>query len=324
MLILLNPVAGGGSALDKWRRIAPRVEQRVGPFRLVTAPTAAATRAAVGDALRGGERRFVAAGGDGTVNLVMSELMRASPGGEAPMLGAIGLGSSNDFHKPIPVRGAIRGVPTRLDFSATAPRDVCRVRWEDGNGGGGGTDGTTRREAAAPQPERYWLLNASIGITAAANHAFNGPSPVLRSLKRASASLAIAWAALTAVCTARGRRFWVSLDGGREFPVRAKNLAVVKSPHFTGALRYDAPVEPASGRLHVFAVGDKPLLPLLGTLAGLAVGRFTRGNGNWSRQVHRAVISANGPFLVEADGEVTAATHVVFDVLPRRLLVCGP
>jgi diacylglycerol kinase family enzyme len=74
----------------------------------------------------------------------------------------------------------------------------------------------------------------------------------------------------------------------------------------------------------VFAVGDKPLLPLLGTLAGLAVGRFTRGNGNWSRQVHRAVISADGPFLVEADGEVTAATHVVFDVLPRRLLVCGP
>jgi diacylglycerol kinase family enzyme len=53
--------------------------------------------------LERGETDFVAAGGDGTVNAVVSALVEnASPDALRRIrLGAVGLGSSNDFHKPL-------------------------------------------------------------------------------------------------------------------------------------------------------------------------------------------------------------------------------
>ena len=65
-----------------------------------------------------------------------------------------------------------------------SPCDVGRVEWTDGDG----------------QPHAdCWVVNASVGTTAAANWSFNHPNGALRGLKRSSTGLAIAYASLEAV-----------------------------------------------------------------------------------------------------------------------------
>jgi len=259
-------------------------------------------------ALARGESEFVAAGGDGTVNLLASTLAAVAPRDlERLALGAVGLGSSNDFHKPRAPRGLVAGIPTRLDFAHASLRDVCGLVTTDDRG----------RVCL-----RYFLVNASIGITAEANWRFNHPGRWLAFLKRTSTGAAITWAALSTLLRAEPLLARVGLDGAAPERVALHNLGVVKCPHFAGGLHYDSPFEPTSGRLCVHQLRAMPLLPLLRIFSGLSRGRFAGRRGTASGQARRVTVSADRPFAVEGDGEVVRAVRAEFFVLPQRLKVC--
>ena len=149
MIVLLNPNAGGGTAASKWESIESRVRALVGPFDLVAAPYADTVKHKVRKALQNGETEFIAAGGDGTVNLVMTAILENAPRGivEKVKLGAVGLGSSNDFHKPLDKSRMIDGIPFKLDFVATIAHDICLLTYRNG-------DGTLSN--------RRWLINAQM------------------------------------------------------------------------------------------------------------------------------------------------------------------
>src|SRR3990172_6041274 len=119
MIIVVNPAASGGKGLRKWREIEPAVHERVGAAQVLVAASRSSAEAAVRTALLAGETDFVAAGGDGTVNLLVQAIMEL--GAQSLLgsvrLGAIGLGSSNDFHKPFRQDRLVRNVPVRLDFT---------------------------------------------------------------------------------------------------------------------------------------------------------------------------------------------------------------
>ena len=64
MLILVNPHSGGGTGLEKWRRIESRVADIVGPFEAAIVDNTEDARELVAARLAEGEILFVAAGGD--------------------------------------------------------------------------------------------------------------------------------------------------------------------------------------------------------------------------------------------------------------------
>ncbi len=308
MLIVLNPTAGAGTAGAKWRRIEPQVTDIVGQFTLVVESDVARIEEKIAAALRNGERDFIAAGGDGTVNRVMTCLLKSAPHRvlETVKLGAIGLGSSNDFHKPFVSDHQIDGVPVKLDFDSTIWHDVCLLTYCDGD-------------------ERFrscrWMINASVGTTAEANHFFNHPNRMLRLLKRFP-SWAIAYAAVRTLFRFRGHEMTITLDETETVRGRVNNLGIVKNPHFTGGLRYDSPYQPGDGHVYVHLLRNLGVLRLLVALARLVRGKFGGRLNARTWRVTRLRIDAHRPFAVEGDGEVVLTRRAYFSVLPDLLQVC--
>jgi len=309
MLVVLNPAAGGGTALARWEAIVPELRAAAGTFRTVAANDCQEAHASIASALEAGETVFVAAGGDGTVNLVLACLVELAGDGLPRLtLGAVGLGSSNDFHKPIRPHRRIGPIPCRLGASDARPHDVGLLAWSS-------EDGHLRW-----QP---WIVNASIGITAEANRFYNERSGLMERVKRRGTGVAMTWAALHGLFRAGVTELTVENGSGSARRFRVRNLGIVKNPHFAGRLRYDSPHDPTSGDFFVHILGDVGLRRAVTTLAGLARGRFVGRSGTRSWRASRLTVSGSAPFAVEMDGEVITTRSAEFSILPQRIRVCG-
>ena len=92
-----GPARGGSRRSARTRRVACSTRRSSSAEPM--APGSATSRAA----LARGTRVFIAAGGDGTAHALLNALVDAPgrPPLDALALGAVGLGSSNDLHKPV-------------------------------------------------------------------------------------------------------------------------------------------------------------------------------------------------------------------------------
>jgi diacylglycerol kinase family enzyme len=302
-LVVLNPAARGGAARQRWRDVRAEVARYSRPALVHTDPEGRwvqRVRLALGD----GVRFFVAAGGDGTVNALANALLSSELElGSGATLGAIGLGSSNDFHKPNRCRAP--RIPLRIDPRRCTQRDVGIARY---------------RDAAGVERTRCFVVSASVGFTAEANAAFNDRALV--PLKRRSASAAIAYAALRTI--ARQRSFSAELRVADDEPraLRLSNLSIMKTPHLSGWMRFDTPVASDDGHFAVNAFEELGGLGALRALWNLSRGRFLGCSGTHHWRASSLSVTVPHAVALELDGEVVEATHIGFDVLPRRLRCC--
>ena len=256
-------------------------------------------------ALRDGVRVFVAAGGDGTVNALVNELHAHYPRLSDPSLGAVGLGSSNDFHKPF-VR-VENGVPLRIRVSQRSRRDVALASYA--------------RDGDEPQT-RCFLVSASMGLVANANAFFNEGDGLLRFLKRRWTQGAITYAAVRTLLA--HKNLSVELGVGADTRrVSLTNLSVLKTPFLSGTLRYDTPVEPDDGAFAVNTCEGMGRLAALGALLDLEKGRFLGKPGRVHVRAERLSVVADRPTVLECDGEVAVASRASFEILPEKVMVLG-
>jgi diacylglycerol kinase family enzyme len=284
--------------------VRPLIESRYHIEGLDT-DRAGAWRTRLRAALAEGVRVVIGAGGDGTVNAAVSALLDLPPGlADGVLVGAVGLGSSNDLHKPL---GRTAGpIPVRIDAEGAAPRDVVRVRYED-------VYGIWRRG--------IFLVSASIGVTAAANRFFNEDA-LVRRLKRGFTNAAILYAAVRTIARHAGLAATLRI-AGEERTLRLANLSVLKSPHLSGGLVYDTPVGPASGRMGVNLLEHRGPLATLVALSRLQRGRFRGlpGTDHWSGE--RLAVRLSRAADLELDGEVVEARRARFQVMPGRIRLCA-
>lgn len=306
-LVLLNPSARRGTAVHRFRAVLPAVRERLRPS-VVPLDRQGRWRRIVAAAVRRGDRTFVAAGGDGTVNALATTLLAAR--GALPLdalrLGAIGLGSSNDFHKPFGL--LVHGVPLRLDLTTVTPRDLVDVDYET-------PTGETRRA--------LFLVSASVGATARANAMFNSAGRLLRLLKQRYTPAAILYAALRAIGSHRNVVGRIRI-GSRCFTVTTEisNLSLMKTRHLSGNLIYDTPVEPADGLMAVNLCHYMGRLQLLQTLVGLMRGRFLGQPGTRCWRTDRVLLTLREPVDLELDGEVVRARRARFTTRRERMALC--
>ncbi|MGY1960118.1 diacylglycerol/lipid kinase family protein [Nocardia gipuzkoensis] len=312
MLVVLNPRSNAGTALRRWKPVESVLRARH-PDLSVELPADAPHAT---ELVRAAVTRpdppavLVAAGGDGMVNLVLNALMDPAtdrPRAVGSALGAVGLGSSNDFHKPLPDSARVGSIPVRIDAARADLVDVGKasVLLADGT-----------------RAVRYFLLNASLGLVAAGNHSFNQAAGLIGWLKSRSVDAAILATALATIAT--HRPLPVAVRGGdwmHAAPIT--NIGVLKSVHFAGGMHYDTTVTRADGQFDVNIWAEAGRLRTLGLIAGLYAGRFRRSRLAVCYRDAVVELRPDRPAPLELDGEITMVESARLEVLPRVLKVCA-
>ncbi len=300
-VVLLNAEARAGRAAELWERVRREVESRFS-IALIPLSRGRSWEGLVTEQLRRGTRVFVAAGGDGTVHALAGALVRLREGiplGEL-CLGAVGIGSRNDYHKP--AAHLCRGVPLRVDVGSSSLRDVARVRLTRPNG-------TTA--------ETVLVVSASLGVVAEGNALFaGGRAP------GAPGGVALGSAVLRAIRVHRPTTVRITANGTWS-DLSLSSLSVLETPWLSGSFRYDLPAAPDDRLLHVAYCEEEGPLRLLATLAALRLGIFRGLPGARSFAAPSLSISSGHPFLLDVDGEAEPVLSASFDFVPGRIRACA-
>lgn len=306
-VLVLNPLARAGRGLRRW----PKIEKRLAAhWDLTIVSSGRGLSSALKAALEKGDRSFIVAGGDGSLHDFLNALIPVK--GDLALseitLGAIGLGSSNDFHKPITER--LEGVSVKAWPGSVSSRDV----------------GVAVLSSPGEEPrEVFFLVSASLGLVAEANRFFNSKERVLSFLKKTSMDLAIVYSALRTLARFRPIRARFLPPSGR-FEAELTSLQVMKTPFVSGSFRFTESVSPDDGQFSVHALLNLGFWRTLKAMAQLSLGSY-RSSQEPSFRRHwrtsRFIFESGKPVTVELDGEIYSASRVEFRVFHERIGVYG-
>jgi diacylglycerol kinase (ATP) len=295
LVIIANPRSGRGKVGAKLPEIERILRDEGLDYRIVqTTHRGHATKAAR-EALQGGERYLVAAGGDGTVHEVVNGMLQDDqPIAEDAVLGVVAAGSGCDFARSFDLPGdAVRAV-RHLAGDGVRHIDVGKVTFA----------------ADGAEMVRYFPNIAEAGL---------GGSVVARA-SRLSRILGPTqyffgfWLTLPSF-----RPATVRLDAdGQAFEWRAHNVVVANCRFYGGGMQISPKSEPDDAALDVLVmVGPKS--DAFTTLPKVYRGTHLPHRNIVELRASRVRVETDLPFRIEADGETLGMTPATFEVIPRPI-----
>ena len=304
-VILLNIKACGGRALQKWESIESELRTFLGEFVTIIADDYSKEKLA--QEISHGEKFFIAAGGDGTVNFLLNSLAQCTNGTLANIsIGAIGLGSSNDFHKPFLKNQNMRNIPCKIARETAELRTIGSIKWSTGN----------------ISDQRLWINNASVGVTSEGNDLFNHPGRFLHWLKQVHTDTAILFTAVSTILDYQNLEMMISANGAVAENTLVTNLGVIFNPHFSGSFHYDTPHLIDSDFFFVHTIKDQRMLSTLQMLVHLTKGKFQGLPHTNTIQASQVSLQSRNEFAVEFDGETIRTNNVEFTLKQKAIKIC--
>jgi diacylglycerol kinase (ATP) len=308
MIVLLNKNSSNKHGLQKWENVRPELEEKYlgHDYRLIF--DAQDLTDCLSREPAAGAHTVVAAGGDGTVNFLLNQLMKLEEEERRKIvMGAVGLGSSNDFHKPFSAERRVNGrVYFKLDEQRAIAHNIGLADYEDARG---------QRQV------RYFIINSSVGIIAQANYFFNSGNRLVNWLKPRCVLGAIYYAAIKTILSAQNIPAEIIVDG-QALCTDVTTLSVVINPHFSGNLSYDLKINPQSDFLGVALCEGMGITERLRTMISLAQSKFQGMPKTRSWKARNIEIRTNAPTALELDGEVCLARDIRIRLLQGYLRVC--
>lgn len=295
LFFIVNPRAGSG--LRVFSAATARLRALGVPyFAAMTTATGDATKLAQ-LACRDDFRGIVAVGGDGTLNEVVSGLLR--PDGSLDDRVAVGLiprGTAQGFARGLNIPMTPVAAVDRIVAGNESRIDVGRIRFEDGS-------------------TRLFLNVLGVGFDAEVAGRASEVRPAVASLPAHVLGFASALAAY------RNKEISLVIDGEETAAFRSRcNLVVVANgPYYATGMRLAPDARMDDGLLDVVIVGDIPKLDLLLNLPRLLSGsRVEHGEVTWQR-ASRIKLGSPEDALMQADGEVVGRLPAEVDVLTGAL-----
>ncbi len=308
MKLMLNKYAGAGTAFRLWRKIENEIRRRFNKIDLIEFQSNDLLKKVIISSVQENDFNFIIAGGDGTVNLFINSLIEVLNEEQIKKIkiGVIGIGSSNDFCKPYDLQSTVEKIPCKINFSSSLPRDVGIIKYRSGT----------------QFLYKYFLLNASIGVTAQANDYFNNPDKVLSFLKKHVKSLAIIYAALKTILTYKNCEVQIIVNPDEAYCFPVSNLSIVKSPNISGNLSYPIEADYQNGLFDTFLAHSMNSIELIGLLKSLSKNSFPNNNKTVHSKSSKIKLNASEKFLIEFDGEVISTNYAEFSILNKFINIC--
>ena len=300
--ILVNLEANAGRAEKSWHKIRDKVvESLEGTFTIVSYTPSENITSIIDDLVNDLHARFiVSAGGDGSLHYIINHLMTYPKSlRNEIVVGCIGLGSSNDSLKPLGKK--IFGIPLRIEPHNSLPVDLGTVVIDD--------DESARK---------YFLNNASLGVTANANHLFNQPDLFIRMTKKSLTNVAIIYAALKTILF--HRNIPAKLEYNEDaLDTKLSSISIIKTPYLAGLLKYDQAILRDDGKLGVNICDDMNKIQLINTVFGLMRSKFSGRPGCVSAFCNDIKIKCDSTVPIEIDGEILHGKEFTFSVFPKAI-----
>jgi len=308
MYLLLNTYAGGGSANRKWDQIKALILNKYKDVKVANLNSDDTITSILKIPKQEEENDFIIAGGDGTLNLFINNLIDATDTCQIKKIkiGAIGIGSSNDFHKPIKSENLVNGIPIKLNFNDSQLRDIGVIKYKFGT----------------QILHKYFLLNASIGVTAKANDLFNNPDKILIFLKKHFTNIAIIYAAIKTIISYKNFDAKIIFDSYETYSFPVSNLSIIKNPNISGDLSYPFEANYKNGLYDIYLTHAMNKLDLIKLLKSLSKKVFPRSDKTKYCKTSKIKITAEHNFLVEFDGETISTDYAEFSILKEYLNIC--
>lgn len=251
-------------------------------------------------------RFFISAGGDGTLNLILNTILNtAGRTSKDYCLGAIGLGSSNDFFKPF--TNTIDGIPVKINADFKNLNDVGKVTFFD-----------EKNE----HKSRFFIINASLGITADANLLFNRGDAFIRFMKSRFTGLTILYTALKTLIRYKNKEVKLKDITGIH-PVKLTNVSLTKNPYISGSFHYDQAPGKDSGKLGFHCSWSMTKMEIIKTLYDLSKGRFPESAKRSTSFVNSINVCFEEYLALETDGEVQLGKNTTFSTIPKALNIAS-
>jgi Sphingosine kinase and enzymes related to eukaryotic diacylglycerol kinase len=294
--VFVNPAAGGGGARRKVARARQAFARRNFPVKIVETRSREEFRSSVRLAIGEGCTTLIAMGGDGTVQLLVREVI-----GRDARVGVMPAGGGNDF-------AAALGVSRNLEDAAEAiVRGKCRlvdvvgVQVAGGHqavylgGGGMGLDADAVRYAAG----RFLMWPGKLRYLASAIVALRGFSGIQVNLEFPDNDLP---------------------------PISKKVLlaAVLNTPTCGGGLRLAPQAQVDDGMLEVVLLEMLSRREVLALIPRLLVTGELKTKRTTRLRAPSVRISAPGQLWFQGDGELLGIAPVEVRAMPRALCVLAP
>lgn len=302
MLFIVNPVSALGSTQATW--LAARAILRSYGVKFdevfTNGPGNASSLAAA--AIRGGEKRIIAVGGDGTLNEVVNGYFDESgtPLDDKVAIGLLPSGTGSDFQKTLGINDLDYAVST-IRADATDAIDVARVRLKFPAGGEG---------------IRYLVNISTIGLGGEAVRLVNGwrltwPSVIPGNIRFIAG-------ALVALVRFDEQLAHLTLDGVARH--LSTGLIVVANGRFAGAGMMFAPsAELNDGLLDVVVTENINRLDVMRELSRIMNGTYLRNPKVRLLQASSLKLASDHPFAVDIDGEFAGYSPLEIEVIPKAL-----
>jgi diacylglycerol kinase (ATP) len=306
IIIVVNPYCHQGKGWQRWMNIRDDVNRRLGlSASEIILEKGVVLEDTLSPVLDSNQTIIISAGGDGSIHYLVNYLLSLPQQQlEQITIGAIGLGSSNDFLKPY--ESKIQGIPVRININGPAlQHDIGVVDYSCANG-----------EAK----RKYFIVNASFGVTAEANWKFNHPGPVLQWLKRTSTASAILYTAVSTIFQHHNTDCIVQFNQ-QEYKTAITNVNILKLPFVSGSFYYKQPIQRDDGWLSLNICSQMNRWEMITALHYLQHGIF---NSSQKKQIAYGTsfqLSSASPVVFECDGETGWSDSVTISARPRVLNV---